>query len=149
MKTEQEQIKELKKIRFELLVALEGILKRPSGWSFDHALKVYDKAKAMEVSEAEKPVPVITKKALVIDLDKDPRIMNGEDVRVVIDNLSIMLDQKAYNLAYDTLWECWERLPHEKGGHCTIYKQDMGVRILFSLLGTTIRAAVKDIKPNE
>lgn len=98
---------------------------------------------------AEKPVPVITKKWLVIDLDKDPRIMNGEYVRVVIENHSIMLDQKAYNLAYDTLWECWERLPHEKGEHCTIYKQDMGVCILFSLWGTTVNVVVKDIKPNE
>ena len=41
MKTEQEQIKELKETRCEL-------------------------------------VPVITKKWLVIDLDRDPKIMNGE-----------------------------------------------------------------------
>lgn len=149
MKTEQEQIKELKKIRYELSVALGGILKYPSGRGFDHAMKVYDKVRAMEASEAWKQVPVITKKALVIDLDKDPRILNGEYVRVVIENHSIMLDQKAYNLAYDTLWECWERFPHENGDHCTIYKQDMGVSILFSLWGTTIQAVVKDIKPNE
>ena len=97
----------------------------------------------------DKLVPVITKKWLVIDLDRDPRIMGGEYARVVIENHSILPDQKAYNLAYDTVWECLEDLPHEKGGHYTVCKRDMGVRILFTLWGTTINATVKDIKPNE
>lgn len=149
MKTEQEQIKELKKIRFELLVALEGILKQPSGRGFDHAMKVYEKAKAMEASEVEKLVPVITKKWLVIDLDRDPRIMGGEYVRVVIENHSILPDQKAYNLAYDTVWECFDDICScGTDGH-TRYMSSVGVRITYSKWGTTINATVKDIKPNE
>ena len=149
MKTEQEQIKELREIRCELLVALWGMLYRSSEERFNHALKIYEKAKAMEVGKVDNLVPVITKKWLVIDLDRDPRIMSGEYVRVVIENHSILPDQKAYNLAYDTVWECLESLPHEKGEYYTVCKLDMGVRILFTLWSTTIHAAVKDIKPNE
>ena len=149
MKTEQEQIKELKEIRCELIMALWRMLYRPSAECFNYALKIYEKAKAMEDGKMDKVVPGITKKWLVIDLDRDPRIMSGEYVRVVIENHSILPDQKAYNLAYDTVWECLESLPHEKGEHYTVCKLDMGVRILFTLWGTTINAIVKDIKPNE
>lgn len=145
MKTEQEQIKELREIRRELLVALEGILKQPSGRGFDHAMKVYEKAKAMEASEVKKVVPGITKKWLVIDLDRDPRIMGGEYVRVVIENHSILPDQKAYNLAYDTVWECFDDICScGTDGH-TRYMSSVGVRITYSKWGTTINAVVKDI----
>ena len=85
MKTEQEQIKELKKIRFELLVALGGILKQPSGRGFDHAMKVYEKAKAMEASEVEKLVPVILEKSLNIYVERFQD--NGMDVvKIIIEN---------------------------------------------------------------
>ena len=149
MKTEQEQIKELREIRCELLVALWGMLYRPSEERFNHALKIYEKAKAMEASEVEKLVPVITKKWLVIDLDRDPRIMSGEYVRVVIENHSILPDQKAYNLAYDTVWEWFDDICScGTDGH-TRYMSSAGVRITFTLCGTTIGATVRDIKPNE
>lgn len=149
MKTEQEQIKELKKIRFELLVALGGILKQPSGRGFDHAMKVYEKAKAMEASEVKKVVPVILEKLLTIYVKRDSRIMNGDVVKIIIENLSIVPDQKAYSLAYDLVWECFDDICScGTGGH-TRYISSAGVRITFYRDDTTIRATVRDIKPNE
>lgn len=149
MKTEQEQIKELKKIRFELLVALGGILKQPSGWGFDHAMKVYEKAKAMEASEVEKLVPVILDKSLTIYVEGDSRIMDGDVVKIIIENQSTALDQTAYNLAYDLVWECFDDICScGIAGH-TRCMSSAGVRITFYQDGTTIKATVKDIEPNE
>jgi len=149
MKTEQEQIKELREIRCELIMALGGLFSRPDERNLDYAGKVYEKAKDMEASEVEKLVPVITKKWLVIDLDRDPRIMSGEYVRVAIENHSILPDQKAYNLAYDTVWECfYDICSCGTDGH-TRYMSSAGVRITFTLWGTTIGTIVRDIKPNE
>ena len=149
MKTEQEQIKELKKIRFELLVALGGILKQPSGRGFDHAMKVYEKAKAMEASEVEKLVPVILEKSLTIYVKRDSRIMDGDVLKIIIENQSTALDQTAYNLAYDLVWECFDDICScGTDGH-TRYMSSAGVRITFYQDGTTIKATVRDIKPNE
>lgn len=149
MKTEQEQIKELKKIRFELLVALGGILKQPSGRGFDHAMKVYEKAKAMEASEVEKLVPVILEKSLNIYVDRDSRKMGRNVVQIIIENQSIVPDQKAYSLAYDRVCECFDDIRSCGTGGYTRYISSAGVRITFYQDGTTIKATVRDIKPNE
>lgn len=149
MKKEQEQIKELKKIRFELLVALGGILKQPSGRGLDHAMKVYEKAKAMEANEVEKLVPVIIEKSLTIYVERDSRIMDGDGVKIIIENQSIMPDQKAYSLAYDLVWKCFDDICCSGTCGHTRYMSSAGVRITFNQRGTTISATVKDIEPNE
>ena len=149
MKTEQEQIKELREIRCELIMALGGLFSRPDERNLDYAGKVYDKAKAMEASEVEKLVPVILEKSLTIYVERDSRIMDGDVVKIIIENQSTASDEKAYNLAYDLVWECFDDICScGTAGH-TRYMSSAGVRITFYQDGTTIKATVKDIEPNE
>ena len=149
MKTEQEQIKELKEIRCELIMALGGILKKSGGRDFDYEMKVYEKAKAMEAGEVEKLVPVILEKSLNIYASRDSRTMGGDVVQIIIENQSIVPDQKAYNLAYDIVCEYFDDICScGTGGH-TQYMSSAGVRITFYQDGTTIKATVRDIEPNE
>ena len=80
---------------------------------------------------------------------RDPRIMNGDVVEIIIENLSIVPDQKAYSLAYDLVCECFDDIRSCGTGGYTRYMSSAGVRITFYQDGTTIKATVKDIKPNE
>ena len=98
---------------------------------------------------AEKQVPVILEKSLNIYADRDPRRRGGDVVQIIIENQSIVPDQKAYSIAYDLVCECFDDICGRGTDGHTRYMSSAGVRIAYYKSGTTIKATVRDIQPNE